>query len=344
MTKHRTQYAAGPGLPQTADQRIRWLPFKNYSGETIPPFACMEVTISGSVDDVVNGEHVWRAFKPSGSSALVQNPSCIMFNDGLPVPGEATGRGTFDLPARGMVPCDLTFASHGGVNLGPQADSWLLGIGDAFNYVMTDLSEPLGEKTSSIADSDRFKAVWVNRSAFRVGHGGTVLLGGGSMFVQFAVDPGAHIRPAGSADIIDAIPYNVVGSPSTTEARDAGLVVVSTPFFGLRCTQAGIYLCGFCGSLTGVTSGSTQPPDAASLIVSMLVNSQQTGYYGRRRHQVEIDEYGNETHVGEENVSFQGRLNLEEDDIIGVANAGAYSFDLIYGYLWGNRIGPYLTP
>ena len=176
--------------------------------------------------------------------------------------------------------------------------------------------------------------IWINRATNRVGHGGTTLLGSSS------IPAGSPIACTGE----DAIPDNVIAGNTNLET---GLVTSGTD---LACFEPGLYLIGFCGTVDGLTS---LPPNGSALIVGLAVRPDSAigdvlgtpaGYFGMRRHYVDSDQYGGSLVAkGAENISFQGRLNLAAGDRVQAYNAGAYDFNITYGYLWGMRIGNYIS-
>ena len=296
MARQRTQHAAGPGLPQTADQRIRWLPFKNYSDETIPPFACMEVTISSSVDDVIGGEHIWRAFKPTLASATASNPGTLMFNDGAAIPVDGYGRGTFDMPARAIVRADLSFQSHGAQGLGPQNGSWLLGVGEAFNYIDSDRTEPLGEGTSSSVASDRFKAIWINRISQAAPH-----------YAMFA-DASAH-------------PLDVAANAFLPEMTDSAIFSDGRVGGSPGLLLSGMYFVSVCMTVAFNDAGA---PNNAPLLMGLYLDDKYVGLSGLRYPFKPGGVY--ETGATIENVAFSGLVNVHDDDqFLRIKNLSAYT-------------------
>lgn len=312
--RQRTQQNAGPGLPQTADQRIRWMPFKNYSDETIPPFACMEVALSSGVDDG-EGEHVWRAFKPTLATENAQNPSALMFNGETAVPKDQTGRGTFDLPARAIVQSDQNITAHALGQLGPRNESWLLWEGGtAFNYVMQDRSEPMGEGTSSDSTGDVIKAVWVNRRA-SANHYSFQLVNSGSEFL---------------------------GNPPIDVAADAyvslGNTYTSNPNFSAALASDGLYFIS-ADATVGWTNSS--PSNNALLALTLWLADEQVWPLGVRYPFKPGGVY--ETGETIENVAFAGLVNVDMDGVsrtLRVRNSSAYSIRIYTARLTAFLIAP----
>lgn len=85
-----TQGIGGPSYPGSPPQSIRWLPFRNDAGETIPPFACMRVTGATTA----NGQRVYTVAKPNGSGTvhMINGPTQVTV-------AQLYGSGTFDMPA-----------------------------------------------------------------------------------------------------------------------------------------------------------------------------------------------------------------------------------------------------
>jgi hypothetical protein len=306
----RTQYAAGPGLPQTADQRIRWLPFKNYADETIPPYACMEVGISSSVDDVVNGEHVYRAFKPDITSESAQNPATLMFNGATAVPKEASGRGTFDMPAMAIVQGDTLFQSHGLQQLGPRQDSWLLWPdGKAFCLMDLDRTEPLGKDTSDSTDEGEFKIAIVTR---------------------------ASDRPAYLFDLLASPPEDVEADAYLTTTA----MLWSDPENSQDFYEAGTY---FVTVDCTVGFATSDPPNNAALWLTTWINGVVTAVEGLRYPFKPTGVY--ETGSTIENVSFSGLVSVSAEDVaagasLRVRNSSAYSIRVYIARVTWFRLGP----
>jgi len=96
--------------------KIRWLSFKNTTGETIPAYAAMVPT--GSVVD--SDEISIVVSKPT-----VQRPDCLVFNGPQDVPDQEYGRCSLDFPLHARAASVLS-----GATLSPTKDSWDLTADD----------------------------------------------------------------------------------------------------------------------------------------------------------------------------------------------------------------------
>lgn len=172
---------AGAGGPQatgrgTVDDR-RWLPVRNTTKETIPPYALMALYASAREDgatyqpyetgeqqdyssqEVRDGQVVWLAKKPGTQDEAMQQAAMLMVNSAAEIAPGQYGLGTQDWPA----PClfDAGSGSSGGNYYstggsaggaaedgyafgpcGPRAGSWKLhGSGNAFLNISPDETE-----------------------------------------------------------------------------------------------------------------------------------------------------------------------------------------------------------
>ena len=114
--------------------QLRTFEFKNTTGETIPPFACMIIT--GSTEE--ENELVFTVRKTTSSDASAQQYAAVAFNTGQAVPNGNNARCTLTYPALALV----SGAVSVGDEVGPVSGSWYMGSsGSAFIVTSTDATQ-----------------------------------------------------------------------------------------------------------------------------------------------------------------------------------------------------------
>jgi len=170
---------AGAGGPQatgrgTVDDR-RWLPVRNTTRETIPPFALMALYASAREDgsiyqpyetgeqrnyssqEIRDGQIIWLVKKPGTQDEALQQAAMLMINSAAEIAPGQYGLGTQDWPAPCLFEAGSGSSSFysgsgsivGAVNdsyvfgpCGPKAGSWKLdGSGNAFLFTSPDETE-----------------------------------------------------------------------------------------------------------------------------------------------------------------------------------------------------------
>lgn len=102
--------------------------FRNDSGETIPPYACVQIT--GTVETA--GRNIFTADKPlNTSTALVDQ---FVFNNEYEVPNGELGTSQSGHVKRGIKSSALTL----GARIGPLDNNWKLGKGAFWTYIGND--------------------------------------------------------------------------------------------------------------------------------------------------------------------------------------------------------------
>lgn len=116
-----TQGIGGPSYPGSPPQSIRWLPFRNDAGETIPPFACMRVTGATTA----NGQRVYTVAKPNGSGTvhMINGPTQVTV-------AQLYGAGSLETPATVLYNTSSGTPAHG-ETWGPKGGQWSLEKGYA---------------------------------------------------------------------------------------------------------------------------------------------------------------------------------------------------------------------
>lgn len=112
---------AGGGAPNSPTGAMRWLPYRNDSGEEIPAFAVLRIT--GVTER--NGQALLTVAKPN-STAYAQ----YAINGSTVVPANGYGRLTFDTPAVALY--DSGLSPSVGDLLGPEDGEWALTTGGNF--------------------------------------------------------------------------------------------------------------------------------------------------------------------------------------------------------------------
>ena len=107
--------------PSDALSDIRWLPFRNDSGETAPAFGVMRIT--GAV--AVEGQTVITIAKPNTAFANVLVAPFVLINAGFDVADGAYGSGTLDLPTFALYD-SADGTPNVGEAWGPENGSWKL--------------------------------------------------------------------------------------------------------------------------------------------------------------------------------------------------------------------------
>lgn len=107
------------------EQQLRVATFKNASGETIPPFAAMELDYfaesgKSAVELIDNEDVVFRCKKPSSTITAAR----LVFNSGKPVP--AGQFGDMQLDSFAIALADLTTALSPDDECGPVSGSWYI--------------------------------------------------------------------------------------------------------------------------------------------------------------------------------------------------------------------------
>jgi hypothetical protein len=114
---------SGPFVP--VDEPIQ---FRNDSGETIPAYACVQLT--GTVED--GGRNLFIADKPiDTSSALVD---CFVFNNEYEVPTGEFGTAQCGQIKRAIKTSSLVL----GARVGPKNNDWEIGTGAFWTYLGSD--------------------------------------------------------------------------------------------------------------------------------------------------------------------------------------------------------------
>ncbi len=348
-------------LPLIDEERIRWQTYWNISRETIPPFAAMEAY---AVQFPHAGPHkdeiVFIAQKPGVLQERPDHlgfhrtvplaPEHVMFNGPEATPHESFGRGTFDLPAQALI----HRSTYGGIlssigqfseeqfvqtHLMPRDNSWLLWQTAADGFVALGVNNPF-EATTPLSNANlpgELITAIVGRGT-HVRHSGGTFMNGGPAIVQ----TGQIVR---SAAVGDCVPFNTGITEAVAGAGySSGVHPINQ---GLLCQREGLYLVGFCGTISAVDMVPAVPNNSA-LVLQFAVGTinaadtlgTPTLYQGVRRHYTDSDSYGSIQHdKGAENVAFQGRLNLSENQVVQVYNAGAYPITVLHAYLWGISLG-----
>ena len=95
---------------------IRWLPYRNDSGEIVPPYALLRVTGVATV----NGQTMHTVAKPNASTTHL----VWAFNDGASVAVDGIGLLTFDSPAVAKV--NTGVVPTAGAKYGPSSGQWYI--------------------------------------------------------------------------------------------------------------------------------------------------------------------------------------------------------------------------
>ncbi len=103
-------------MDPTTYRDIRWLPYRNDSGETIPPYALLRITGV----ETSNGQTIYVAAKPNSSTTHL----VWAFNDGASIGDDAYGLLTFDFPAVAKV--DAGAAPVNNERWGPINGQWYI--------------------------------------------------------------------------------------------------------------------------------------------------------------------------------------------------------------------------
>ncbi len=138
------------------EDSVRWLKWKNLSGETAPAHACIgldPVELPTSIIDRwrkyisltdENGVNYFRGYKPTSTHETLQSPAMHVFNGPEAVKDGRFGRCTWDFPAIALHRNKGAYADSAGVNdavpnshaCGPAAGEWHLGgRGSAFTVM-----------------------------------------------------------------------------------------------------------------------------------------------------------------------------------------------------------------
>jgi hypothetical protein len=123
----------GRNSNQTQEQRHEYIQFKNASGETIPPYACMQV--DGKAEEA--GRHLLRVKKPFLWTNALVGP--FLFNTGWEVANGDYGTAQFGPVFRAIKDSSVTLGIN--VRIGPINNSWKVGKGCMYSMIETDTIE-----------------------------------------------------------------------------------------------------------------------------------------------------------------------------------------------------------
>lgn len=270
---------------------VRWIPFVNKSGETIPSFGLIALANESQFGRTNDGMRI--AYKPSAIHESLQNPALHAFNDEKPVPPNGKGNCTSDFPA--MALHDGTSDSLGpGAPCGPKANSWYVwSTGRAF--LIEDHDPTFAVKSGSGAQWDNLHSIWVgchNSFTFpgtgivwQTSSSSTPLATGECLFKNLIFDSETSIRFPGQV----VLGTNVVDGFTVTDG-------------GIFLSRAGWYNGTVSATVRRTVQGGThglymtieRPPESEEL----------TKFLAWRKQQDEIDEYGNVVVEGYENICF----------------------------------------
>ena len=100
----------------SAHRDIRWLPFRNDSGESIPAYSLLRITGVATV----NGQIVWLAAKPNSSTTHL----VWAFNGSTTTAIDGYGQCTFDYPAIAKI--DTGVSTINNSRYGPSNSQWYI--------------------------------------------------------------------------------------------------------------------------------------------------------------------------------------------------------------------------
>jgi hypothetical protein len=206
--------------------KARGLPFKNETGETIPPFACMGIEST----EIEQGEIILSVRKPNAADAAAGSGR-VIFNDEIEVPDDGGGFAHMDNLIHALEASSITALAE----CGPVEDEWeLASSGTGF--------------TKLAADTESATNGIIVRANGGSGGGSTVLV----------LTPGGGIA-ARSGTTVASATCSKIGLTGTTLGATSGTIEVWNPWpmgipgsfyiLAKREAETGFYFADFPGVL-----------------------------------------------------------------------------------------------